>query len=130
MFHIFKVEQERRAFGGSEFIELQYCMLKAGTSEHRIVAVHSVCNWKSDSLYVHADDIDEFLQNYNEVFIDGLYNNMQHGKIDPYGINYYSMLQTVAINKRLESLKPCDYQALSEWLNKKTGYNGIYILGI
>lgn len=87
-------------------------------------------SWKVDSLYVYADDMDEFYFNYKDIFCDGVYNNTKKGEIDLYGINYYSPNQLIAIIDKIEKQKPSDYEILLEWLKQGINYNGVYILGI
>ena len=58
LFHSFNTQDERRAFGGSDFLELQFCEHKSGTSIKRIV--NKIENWRNDSLYVSGDDMDTF----------------------------------------------------------------------
>jgi hypothetical protein len=68
----------------------------------RVVEVRSISHWKNDSLYVYIDDMDSFSQSYSDIFMDGLYGNMEHGNIDVHGINYYSPTQVVAF---IEAIK-------------------------
>lgn len=68
MFHKFANQGERRSYGGSGFLELQYCKMENGTSEKKIVSVNSIHHWQDDSLYVFADDIEQFLQDYIDIF--------------------------------------------------------------
>jgi hypothetical protein len=130
MFHSFENQAERRAYGGSAFIEFQYCKVKNGTPEKKIVSVNSVRHWQDDSLYVYIDDIENFLHYYGPFFINGLYNNMQHGEIDMYGINYYTPSQVIESIYAIESIKPPEYSMVLNWLKNASKYNGIYILGI
>ncbi|NMP37231.1 MAG: hypothetical protein GX051_03780 [Clostridiales bacterium] len=130
MFHSFKNQEERRAFGGSAFIELQYCKMNIGAPEKKIISVNSLNHWQDDSLYVFIDDIDDFYNNYSSIFTDGLYNNMQHGEIDVFAVNYYTPLQITEIIKNIESTHPADYSVLLNWLKCSIAYNGVYILGI
>lgn len=130
MFHSFENREARRAFGGSAFIEIQYCKLKPGTRVGKKVSLRSIDNCKDDSLYVYVDDIDAFYYNYKAIFCDGVYNNMKKGEIDLFGINYYSTEQLTDIIGKIEKQKPLDYEILLEWLKKGMDYNGVYILGI
>ncbi|HHW30124.1 MAG TPA: hypothetical protein GXX20_00370 [Clostridiaceae bacterium] len=130
MFHIFSNQKERLANCSSAFIELQYCKMKAGTPAKIIVSVSSINHWQDDSLYINIDNIDDFLDNYCNIFKYGLYSNLQRGMIDLYGINYYSPAQVLQILSTVEEKKPVDYAMLRDWLNKASVYNGIYILGI
>ncbi len=42
LFHTFNSQEERRAFGGSMFIELQFCKLPVGTKDKKIISVDSM----------------------------------------------------------------------------------------
>ncbi|WP_310601983.1 hypothetical protein [Anaerosporobacter sp.] len=130
MFHRFNNQEERSAYGGSAFLELQYCKMKPDTSVKKIVAVSSVSPWQNDSIYVYMTDMADFYSNYCDIFVDGLYNNMKKGKIDVFGINYYSPTQTATIISAIESKKPKEYAVLLEWLRNASQYNGVYIWGI
>ena len=79
MFHIFNSQEERREYGGSAFIEIQFCRLPNDTSLSEIVAVNSIKNWMNNSLYV--DDENEFYSEYSHIFDCGTYNNMKNGRL-------------------------------------------------
>lgn len=128
LFHIFNSQEERRNFGGSAFIEVQFCRLPVGTKLKKIVAVGSIKNWQNDSLYI--DDVDSFYKEYSHIFDCGLYNNLKKGIVDIFGINYYAPDVLDSMIERLNIDKPTDYAILIEWLEKSKGYNGFYILGI
>lgn len=130
MFHIFNNQQERRNYGGSEFLEFQYCRLEPGTGIKDIVAVHNINNWCNDSLYLHDDDVREFKKQYKDIFDNAIYNGLSQGPMDSYGINYYPPEQLENIISAIENEKPEEYEILLEWLIKGKEYNGIYILGI
>ena len=66
MFHSFNSQTERKNFGGTQFIEIQYCKLEKGTSIKKIV--NKIDYWKEDSLYIHIDDFDDFISNYGKIF--------------------------------------------------------------
>lgn len=129
LFHIFNNQDERRTFGGSDFLELQFCQLKRGTSIKNIVSADNIINWRDDSLYIYGDDYDVFYKNYKNIFNNGVYNNLKSGEIDWCGINYYTPEQVKVMIKALEKNKPKDYQVVSDWLNKAAEFNGVYILG-
>ena len=128
LFLVFNSQEERRKYGGSAFIEMQFCKLPVGTKTKKIVAVRSINNWQNDSLYIH--DVDVFYQEYSQVFNCGIYNNLKSGRIDIFGINYYAPSFIDSIIERLYDEKPVDYESLAGWLNKAKQYNGFYILGI
>lgn len=130
MFHSFSNQEERRKFGGSDFFEIQFCKLPQKTEVKIITAVDSVNHWLDDSLYVGGDEQNLFIEQYDCIFDCGIYNNLETGSIDPYGINYYGPeLIDILIAKILE-LRPTDYERLVEWLNTAKKYNGFYILGV
>ena len=68
LFHIFNNQDERREFGGSDFLELQFCQLKKGTSIKKIVDTDKINCWLNDSLYVYGDDYNIFYKQLNNNF--------------------------------------------------------------
>ena len=116
LFHSFRSQAERRAFGGSDFIEIQYCRLPEGTSLREIVSIDAIKHWKDDSLYISGDDMDLFYQSYGDIITGGVYNNGDRGPMDLFGINFYSREQTNEIIERLAEEKPPGYQILCRWL--------------
>ncbi len=129
LFYKFRSQNERRKFGGSGFIELQYCRLLPDTEIQEIVSVDAIEYWKNDSLYILGEDMESFYLSYNAILTDGVYNNMERGPVDPYGINFYSQEQAVQIIERLKAERPPEYQPLLNWLNAGRQYIGFYILG-
>ena len=130
LFHSFNNQDERRAFGGSDFLELQFCKMKKGTNIKSIVATRNIVDWCNDSLYVSGDDTDVFYKQYKDVFKNGIYNNLKSGDIDFFGINYYSPELVEEMIKTIEANKPEDYAVILAWLNKAKEFNGVYILGV
>lgn len=128
LFYTFRSQEERRNYGGSAFIEIQFCRLPIGTSPKRIVSIGSIHNWENDSLYVDCEY--EFDNEYSSIFDCGIYHNMKTGPVDLYGINYYPTSTIEPIIERLNMEKPRDYEILLCWLDKAKHYNGFYILGI
>ena len=128
LFHTFLSQSERRDFGGSAFIEIQFCKLPVRSSITSIVDVSSIKNWQNDSLYV--SDENAFYQEYGHIFDCGTYNNLETGPVDLNGINYYPASLTDAIIKRICESKPADYTVLVDWIERAKGYNGFYILGV
>lgn len=110
-------------------IEIQYCKLPTSTSIKKKVNVSKIKSQLDDSLYVIWENASSFLNIYSDIFANGVYNNLSTGKIDPFGINYYSNEEVKNIIKRLNELKPKCYLVLLKWLESNT-FNGIYILGI
>jgi len=130
VFHHFESKKARRAFGGSAFIEIQYCKLKPSASIRKIVSLSSLPFWENDGLYIYVGDIDCFLSNYAEIFENGVLSNFTAGSIDEFGTNYYPPSQLNEIMRKINERKPLDYEVLLEWLKQGIAYNGIYILGI
>ena len=128
LFHTFRSQEDRRDYGGSAFIEIQFCRLPAGTRLKKIVSLGSIQHWQNDSLYV--DDEDLFFQEYKAIFNSGIYHNLKSGVVDIFGINYYAPEWIDPIIHLLNTETPTDYEVLSQWLGKAKEYNGFYILGI
>ena len=98
LFHSFRSQAERREFGGSDFIEFQYCRLPEGASIREIVSVDAIKGWKPDSLYICGGDMYLFYQDYRGIITDGIYNNGDRGPMDLWGINFYSREQANEIH--------------------------------
>ncbi len=127
MFLKFKSDEERINYGGSYFIEIQYCKYPEETPLEKLVSVDLINNFNVSSLYIYGDDDNEFFNQYKDIFNDGVYSNLECGIVDNYGINYYNQDKITAIIEKLQTQKPKDYKILLEWLKSST--NGIYILG-
>lgn len=95
-----------------------------------LTAVDSVCHWRLDSLYVSGDDECAFMEAYETIFDCGVYNNLETGTVDPYGINYYGPDLLDALIAKILELRPTDHEKLVQWLNAAKRHNGFYILGI
>lgn len=130
LFHSFSSQTERREYGGSDFIELQCCRLKRGTSIKKIISVDHIEHWRSDSLYLSGDKMDRFLFLYSDIFNQGIYNNGKRGSVDLFGINYYPPELEEAIIKRLRERNSDDDRILTDWLMTANEHNGLYILGV
>ena len=130
LFHSFQSQAERREFGGSDFIEIQYCRLPEGTSLREIVSIDAIKHWKDDSLYISGDDMDLFYQSYGDIITGGVYNNGDRGPMDLFGINFYSREQTNEIIERLAEEKPPGYQILCRCLQADEQSLGFYVLGV
>ena len=120
--------EQRIPADSSCFVELQFCRLPEGTKLGRIVSVDSIKHFLSDSLFV--PDEDAFFSEYNGIFDSGIYNNLETGVVDVYGINYYPPEITAKMLRRVRAEHPADGEALVTWLEKATEYNGFYVLGI
>ena len=128
MFLTFSSQEERREYGGSSFIEIQFCKMPLNADIKKIVAVESIKNWQNDSLYIN--DIEDFYLAYGNIFDCGVYNNLKSGALDICGINYYKPILIEMFVDKILADKPKDYEILIEWLNKAKKYSGFYILGI
>lgn len=130
MFRKFNSQDERRNFGGTAFIEIQYCELKPSFKINKIVLVNNIKHWNNKSLYIYIDDIKEYLILYKEILGNGVYNNLKEGYVDEYGMNYYSKEKIEIIKNKLKKIKPKEFEILLQWLEDGKNYNGVYILGI
>ena len=130
LFHSFSSQTERREYGGSDFIELQCCKLKRGTSIKKIISIDHIEHCKTDSLFLSGDDMDNFIFLYSDIFNQGFYNNGKSGSLDLFGINYYPPELEEAIIKRLRERNSDDDRILTDWLMTANEHNGLYILGV
>ena len=130
LFHSFKNQEERRAFGGGDFVEFQTCRLKPGTSLREILSNPRLAHWEDDSLYVCGDDCAAFYAACGAIFTGGFYGNLESGPLDWCGLNYFTPEQSAVIVQRLRLEQPPDCGLLLEWLEQGSGYNGFYVLGI
>ena len=130
LFHTFSSQDERRQFGGSDFIELQYCRIRQGAEIGEILSVQAIEHWKNDSLYIFGEDMDAFFAQYCKIFSNGIYNNRECGVVDLLGINYYSPEQTALMTEAIKKETPADSQRLLDWLDGGKQYNGFYVLGV
>ncbi len=130
LFHSFNSPEERRAFGGSAFMEIQFCDMPLQAPLKRIVSLNHIRHWRNDSLYVHADDMEIFYQEYSRIFDSGVFSNLKTGTIDLFGLNYYSPALIESVIEKLDREEPRDYKELMAWLVKSRAHNGVYILGI
>ena len=89
LFHAFNSQEERRKYGGSAFVEIQFCKMKSETKIQNLLAVSSIKHWQDDSLYIYLDDIERFVKEYSDIFDCGIFNNLKSGLVYIYGINYY-----------------------------------------
>lgn len=130
LFHSFASQEDRRTFGGGDFVELQYCKRNHSTTINEIVSNDRIEHWKDDSLYLCGDDMNVFYQVYGEILTGGTYANLEHGYLDCCGINYFSPAQAETIRQRLQTKQPTDYEILLHWLEQGKPYNGFYVLGV
>lgn len=130
MFLHFTEDNERIKYGGSAFLELQYCKAERGTEINQLCAVHSIRHWANDSLYIHDADTELFYSLYAPLLGDAFYNNGRRGKIDLCGINYFTPQDAALVAKRIKSEKPSEYDIILTWLQKGEKQNGFYLLGL
>ena len=130
LFHSFSSQEERRACGGSCFIEFQHCTLQPKTSIKRIVSVRSIKHWQIGSLYLLGDDMDDFLSLYTDIFNCGIYNNTKSGLVDLFGINYYTPESEENVIEKLLERNSEDDRILIKWMKSADKHNGFYILGV
>jgi len=126
IFHRFASQKERRKFGGSAFIEIQFCRLPVGMPADKLVA--DISHWKNDSLYVQGES--DFYIEYGHLLDCGIYGNLESGIVDVWGINYYAPFTIDSIIEKLNRDKPTEYEVFAAWLSKAKQYNGFYILGM
>ncbi len=88
---------------------------------------------KKSSLFVDVvndEAMDEFLDNYGEIFGNGLHPNGTKS-LDLFSINYYSLNELETIVKKINDNRPKDYETILEWLQMvQRNYKGFYILGV
>lgn len=130
MFCSFKNMKENIILSGAPLIELQYCKLNKKSKTKKIVSANKINFLKDDSLYLSIDDTEKFDINYGDIIYGGTYSNLKSGKVDWFGVNYFSLQQLVDIIDKIEEYKPLDYEILLDWLKQGLNYNGFYILGV
>jgi hypothetical protein len=127
---IFKNIEERSTYNSTAFMEIQLYKLSDKSTVKKRFGANDIKHWASDSLYVYHLDVDKFLAEYGEIFVNGEYANHKTGFIDPYGVTYFPKEQIKDYIHRILISKPIDYEIMLEWLNEALKYNGIYILGL
>ncbi|MBE6839315.1 MAG: hypothetical protein E7507_07255 [Ruminococcus sp.] len=125
LFHTSDFYEEYKS---SCFIELQFCRMPKSSDIKEIVSVDNIENRLDDSLYITDENL--FYREYSRIFDCGIYNNLNTGVVDIYGINYYPPSEMDTIINRITENNPEDYSALIKWLEKARNFNGFYILGI
>lgn len=130
LFHSFASQEDRRTFGGGDFVELQYCKLKHGTTLNEILSNETMEHWEDDSLYLYGDDLNLFADLYGDIITGGTYYNLATGPLDRYGINYFSSEQAETIRQQLQTEPSTDDKILLHWLEQEKRYNGFYVLGV
>ena len=132
LFHSFSSQDERREFGGGDFLEFTFCKLRRGTSIKKIISDSEIASlhWSCASVYLCGEDWEVFRDAYGEIITGGTYANLETGSLDCCGINYFSPEQMKQIMKKIREEKPKDCQMLLNWLEQGTRYNGFYVLGL
>ena len=125
---MFITDKQRKTFGSTSYLELQYCIHK-GASVKNLFAKNTVEHWRDDSIYISVDGMHLFYSEYGEIFGKSNYK-VGLKNIDMFGINYYNATQTRSIINKIEEQKPCDYKILLDWLKCAQADNGFYILGL
>lgn len=121
---IFLTDEKRKAIGGTGFHEIQFCTKDLPVE--KLVQLKNIRDWASDSLYLDAmtADDDLFYKNYNNIF-------GQFGKLDYFGINYFTKEQTQKILSDVQGSDLPGKNALVAWLEVCIeNYNGFYFLGV
>ncbi len=130
LFHSFSSQEERRSFGGSDFIELQHGKLDASLPMEELVSVHRIPHWREDSLYLQGDDWEQFDAAYGDILTGGTNSDLNCGPLDWCGINYFSPQQTAAICQQLKEQQPIEWDTLLRWLEEGKEAHGFYVLGL
>ena len=128
MFLKFQTQDQRRKYGGSCFIELQFCKLPSGTKIDRIFNGYDY--WQNESLYVYDNEQGAFYQKYKDIIGSGIHQNMSEGYFDTWGVTYFDPDKIEDIESRLKEHKPEEYEILLSWFEEAKQYNGFYILGV
>ncbi len=91
LFHSFSFQDERREFGGGDFLEFAFCKLDKDAAIEEIVSNGAVATllWNNSSLYLCGDDWNEFCDAYGEIIANGTYANLEKGYLDWCEINYF-----------------------------------------
>ncbi len=121
---IFITDEKRKEIGGTCFHEIQFCTKDLPAK--KLVQLNNIHNWATDSLYLDAmfDEDDLFYKNYNNIF-------GQFGKLDYFGINYFTKEQAQKILSDVQSQDLPDKDTLIAWLEVCiNNYNGFYFLGV
>ncbi len=130
MFLKFESNEQRRAYGGSCFIEIQHCKMPPNAEPSKVVSVDELHHWELSSLYIFDDDMGRFYDEYKDILGEGLYNNQNEGALDCSGINYYDREKTIKIIERLKKCDSEDSVTFLSWLMDGCNHNGFYILGV
>ncbi len=105
----------------------------AGLQKTKIKKILSTRHTKfreNDSLYIHIEDIELFVENYSKILNGVKYNNQETEVFEIYGFDYYNENQVKEIINKIIEKKPKDYDTILKWLQNGQTYNGFYFIGI
>ena len=120
-------KEKQSSYGNVTLIEFSFCKWKESEKIKKIV--NKIFSRQEDSLYF-AGDVKEFLETYGEVFNCGIYNNLQTGIVDVFGINYYKKNCINDCMQKIKNNRLQGYEIVISWLEQALQYNGFYIVGI
>ncbi|HHW68852.1 MAG TPA: hypothetical protein GX747_00740, partial [Tenericutes bacterium] len=86
--------------------------------------------WENDSLYIHLDNIDLFVEYYGKILNDCTYDNPEKRLFDISGYHYYNEKDVEKIINKIIEEKLKDYDKFLKWLEVSKSYNGFYFVGI
>ncbi len=120
---LFINSEERKATGSTGFHEIQYCTKDMPVKS--LLKLRNIKNWAEGSLYIEAiNDGDIFYKYYDKTF-------GQFGKLNYFGINYFTKEQTQKILYDVQNQDLPDKKTLMDWLEICIKhYNGFYFLGV
>ena len=110
-------------------LELAYCKLPNKADIKKITSISHIPFNAEDSLCVVFPFIKDFIEQYDDIFTGGTYQNLKTGPVDVCGLNYYNPELTNQIIDKVRTQKPTEYELLLNWLEEAKQYNGFYILG-
>lgn len=110
-------------------LELAYCKLPIKSGIQDIVSISNITFNSPDSLYIVFDYLQDFINQYDDIFTGGTYNNLKTGPVDCCGLNYFNPELTNQIINKIRTQKPQEYEAVLKWLEDSKQCNGFYIFG-
>lgn len=113
----------------SACLEFAYCKLPNKSNIKKITNISHIPFNAEDSLCVAFPFIKDFIEEYDDIFTGGTYQNLESGPVDVCGLNYYNPELTNQIINKVRTQKPKEYELLLNWLEEAKQYNGFYILG-
>ena len=97
-------------------LELAYCKLSNKSDIKTIVSISNIPFSQPDSLYVDFAFIEDFINQYDDIFTGGTYNNLKSGPVDVCGLNYYNPDLTNQIINKIKEQKPQKFEVVLNWL--------------